>query len=84
MTVGVSMVNQHTTLVGLVNQRGIVPIVHAGWVRAIASYKLVPGDVIVLPEGRVPCDMVMLRGNCLVEESMLSGEVTHALSVSHI
>ena len=34
-----------------------------------------PGDVLVLLRGKATCDMVLLQGNCLVEESMLSGEV---------
>jgi len=36
---------------------------------------LVPGDVIVVLPGKATCDMVLLQGNCLVEESVLSGEV---------
>ena len=43
--------------------------------RAVSSRRLVPGDVLVLLRGKATCDMVLLRGNCLVEESMLSGEV---------
>ena len=72
------MVSRHKVLAGLVNQRGIVPIVQAGWVRAIPSHKLVPGDIVVLQEGTLMCDMVLLRGNCLVEEPMISGEVAAA------
>lgn len=34
-----------------------------------------PGDVVVLQRGKATCDMVLLKGSCLVEESMLSGEV---------
>ena len=67
--------DQHKKLVGLVNKRHVVPIVERGWVRAAPSHKLVPGDVVVLQKGRALCDMVLLRGSCLVEESMLSGEV---------
>lgn len=44
--------------------------------RAISSRRLVPGDVVVVLPGKATCDMVLLQGNCLVEESMLSGEVT--------
>ena len=44
--------------------------------RAVSSRRLVPGDVVVLLRGKATCDMVLLRGNCLVEESMLSGEVS--------
>ena len=43
--------------------------------RAAASHSLVPGDVLVVLRGKASCDMVLLRGSCLVEESMLSGEV---------
>jgi len=44
--------------------------------RAVSSRRLVPGDVVVLLPGKATCDMVLLRGSCLTEESMLSGEVT--------
>ena len=43
--------------------------------RAVSSRVLVPGDVVVLLPGTATCDMVLLQGNCLVEESSLSGEV---------
>ena len=43
--------------------------------RAVSSGVLVPGDVVVLLPGTATCDMVLLQGNCLVEESSLSGEV---------
>jgi hypothetical protein len=68
---------QHRSLAGLVKQQGIVPIVQGGWVRAIPSYRLVPGDIIVLQEGRPTCDMVLLQGSCLVSEAMISGEVAY-------
>ena len=44
--------------------------------RAASSRRLVPGDVVVVLPGKATCDMVLLRGSCLTEESMLSGEVT--------
>ena len=66
---------QHQTMSGMLNQAGIVPIVHRGWVRVFPAWKLVPGDVVVVKRGKVTCDMVLLKGSCLVEESMLSGEV---------
>ena len=43
--------------------------------RAVSSRQLIPGDVIVVLPGKATCDMVLLQGNCLVEESNLSGEV---------
>ena len=66
---------QHKTMSGMLNRAGIVPIVHRGWVGAFPAWKLVPGDVVVLQRGKATCDMVLLKGSCLVEESMLSGEV---------
>ena len=41
----------------------------------MASHRLVPGDIVVLQPGKATCDMVLLQGNCLVDESILSGEV---------
>ena len=66
---------QRARLMDLVNQNRLMPVVRAGWVRAMLSHLLVPGDVVVIRPGKAPCDMVVLTGACLVEESMLSGEV---------
>jgi cation-transporting ATPase 13A3/4/5 len=39
------------------------------------SRQLVPGDVIEIPEMcSMPCDIVLLSGSCIVNESMLTGE----------
>ena len=39
------------------------------------SDNLVPGDVVEVPENAVmPCDMILLTGSCIVNESMLTGE----------
>ena len=55
--------------------------------RAVSSRVLVPGDVLVLLPGTTTCDMILLQGNCLVEESSLSGEVgssTNTLFLHHV
>jgi len=41
-----------------------------------ASY-LVPGDVIIIPPNGcvMACDAVLLTGNCIVNESMLTGKM---------
>lgn len=41
----------------------------------IDSSELVPGDVIEIPEQTfIPCDLALLSGSCIVNESMLTGE----------
>ena len=43
--------------------------------KTLSSDDLVPGDVVVVPEGSLmPCDMILLTGTCIVNESMLTGE----------
>lgn len=39
------------------------------------STELVPGDVIIIPANGMimPCDAVLIHGNCIVNESMLTG-----------
>ena len=66
---------QQSKVMALMNKCRLTPMVQGNWVRATSSHRLVPGDVIVLQTGRAVCDMVLLRGACLVTESMLSGEV---------
>ncbi|DBA85716.1 hypothetical protein WJX77_011623 [Trebouxia sp. C0004] len=68
--------SQHSRVMALMNEVRLTPQVQQQWVRAAPSYHLVPGDVIVLQRGRALCDMVVLKGACLVMESMLSGELT--------
>ncbi|KAL0028992.1 hypothetical protein WJX77_010388 [Trebouxia sp. C0004] len=67
-----------------VDKRGLTPLVHHGCVRAVSSRVLVPGDVVVLLPGTTTCDMVLLQGNCLVEESSLSGEAAQVRKSSFV
>uniref|UniRef100_A0A8C5XAN3 Cation-transporting ATPase n=1 Tax=Malurus cyaneus samueli TaxID=2593467 RepID=A0A8C5XAN3_9PASS len=42
----------------------------------LESHHLVPGDMLVLKEGKtlLPCDAILVSGQCTVNESMLTGE----------
>ncbi|CAH1276951.1 ATP13A3 [Branchiostoma lanceolatum] len=42
----------------------------------VVSTNLVPGDVLVIPPNGMlmPCDAVLITGNCILNESMLTGE----------
>ena len=66
---------RHKKIMALMNAFRLTPLVQQQWVRASVSYRLIPGDVIVLQRGRATCDMCILQGACLVNESVLSGEV---------
>lgn len=46
----------------------------------IESKELVPGDVILVPEGyKMPCDAILLNGECVMNEAMLTGESIPAI-----
>uniref|UniRef100_A0A8C7UX09 Cation-transporting ATPase n=1 Tax=Oncorhynchus mykiss TaxID=8022 RepID=A0A8C7UX09_ONCMY len=49
------------------------------YVEEAMSTELVPGDVIVIPSNGMimPCDAVLIHGNCIVNESMLTGPICH-------
>ena len=49
----------------------------------VSSEELVPGDIIRVPEGVVlPCDMILLEGSCVVDESVLTGESVPVMKAS--
>lgn len=47
----------------------------------VSSVELVPGDCIVIPaEGlHLPCDAALMVGECMVNESMLTGKYAYVL-----
>lgn len=43
--------------------------------QVLSSFDLIPGDVIEVPENELmPCDIILLNGTCIMNESMLTGE----------
>ncbi|PGH05980.1 hypothetical protein AJ79_06669 [Helicocarpus griseus UAMH5409] len=54
-----------------------VRVLRSGFWRSIQSRDLVPGDVYEVSDpslSQVPCDCLLLTGDCIVNESMLTGE----------
>ena len=54
-----------------------VRVLRGGFWRSVESQDLVPGDVYEITDpnlGQFPCDSLLLSGDCIVNESMLTGE----------
>lgn len=46
-----------------------------GQLKVVNSAILLPGDVVVIPQGSaLPCDIILLTGSVIVNEAMLTGE----------
>ncbi|OQR87524.1 P-type ATPase (P-ATPase) Superfamily [Achlya hypogyna] len=61
-------------LQALVHNDTVVHVVRSGTIVPIAASALVIGDVVELEAGTIPADMVLLQGECTVDESSLTGE----------
>ncbi|KAL2836265.1 hypothetical protein BJX68DRAFT_250883 [Aspergillus pseudodeflectus] len=54
-----------------------IRVLRNGFWRSVTSEELVPGDVFEFSDPsltQVPCDCILLSGDCIVNESMLTGE----------
>ncbi|KAL4806028.1 hypothetical protein BDV18DRAFT_140397 [Aspergillus unguis] len=54
-----------------------IRVLRNGFWRSVPSQELVPGDVFEFSDpslSQVPCDCILLSGDCIVNESMLTGE----------
>lgn len=41
----------------------------------MSSGELVPGDLLVIEDNQVmPCDLILMNGQCVMNEGMLTGE----------
>ncbi len=50
--------------------------------KEVDSTDLVPGDIIEInPDEKIPCDLILLDGQCLIDESLLTGESVPMLKV---
>lgn len=60
-----------------------VQVLQNGRVSTVNSTELLPGDVIVLHPGILPCDVALIRGEAIVDENMLTGEAVPVRKVSY-
>ncbi|OMJ82558.1 hypothetical protein SteCoe_16723 [Stentor coeruleus] len=52
-----------------------INVLRNGNIETISSYDLVPGDIVIITDNLTfPCDLILLSGFCLVNETMLTGE----------
>ena len=66
-----------TLLLSSVMRHLQVEVLRGGRFMSLPSTVLVPGDVIAVVTGVLPADCVLLSGECIVDENMLTGETTH-------
>jgi cation-transporting ATPase 13A3/4/5 len=66
--------NNARILATLVGQAATVTVLRSGERKTIPSTELVPGDVLEIEPGLNTCDMVLVSGKVVLDESSLTGE----------
>lgn len=66
--------NNARILATLVGQAATVTVIRGGERKAVPSTYLVPGDVLEVEPGLNTCDMVLIAGKVVLDESSLTGE----------
>ncbi|KAE8999169.1 putative cation-transporting ATPase 13A3 [Phytophthora rubi] len=67
--------NMQAAVVKMTRYRTEVSVFRDNEWQVLESHMLVPGDVVQVPENWVlPCDMVIVKGSTVCDESMLTGE----------
>jgi hypothetical protein len=51
-------------------------VIRNGVLELIEPGDLVPGDIVKIQAGKIHCDMVLLTGECVLDEGALTGEAT--------
>lgn len=69
-----SQVSNDRKLHELVKMDASVKVIRDQHVQSINATQLVVGDIVVVEEGIVPADIVMISGECTADESTLTGE----------
>lgn len=59
-----------------------VSILTNGVPKLVDSSALLPGDVVLVSSGPVPADIVLLQGEAVVDEALLTGEATSVRKVA--
>ncbi|PSC67462.1 hypothetical protein C2E20_8853 [Micractinium conductrix] len=60
-----------------------VQVLQGGRLVTVDSTELLPGDVVVIHPGILPCDLALVRGEAIVDENMLTGEAVPVRKVSY-
>lgn len=68
-----------TNMIALTRVDSLLPVLRDSTLEWLDSSQVTVGDAIILSAGalagcKVPCDMVLIQGNCVMDESSLTGE----------